>query len=57
MENLPRVFQRRKTRVGVTGDLVVDLSVLKASIISARQNPTKVFSEDSLNKFLASGMA
>ena len=43
--------------MGVTGDLVVDLSVLKASIISARQNPTKVFSEDSLNKFLASGMA
>jgi len=61
LENLPfGVFQSKqgKPRVGVAiGDLVVDLSVLEEfdHFRSQEFQDQKVFSEDSLNKFLALG--
>jgi fumarylacetoacetase len=61
IQNLPfGVFQPRegKTRVGVAiGDLIVDLSILEelGHFQSAEFQDRKVFSEDSLNSFLALG--
>src|SRR4051812_37915598 len=61
LENLPfGVFQPKegKARVGVAiGDLIVDLSVLEelGHFRSSEFQNQKVFSEDSLNSFLALG--
>src|SRR5207247_7702395 len=61
IQNLPfGVFQPRegKTRVGVAiGDLIVDLSILEelGHFRSAEFQDRRLFSEDSLNSFLALG--